>query len=188
MTETMNIPMGERGVIRLFSLDMPPDEIETFAEADAVWGVKEALGAETLDHAYVEVFDAGDVAEIGLTNYLMQGAGIPEGEIAGDRARLDALKGPLLIVTSGAFGQKAQTLHPAAPLRWQGTWHEEREPVQFEPLPDASAHPQPLPGHEHADHHEHETPTSPRRGRAALVALGLVVLVFIVLTIWHGGR
>lgn len=175
----MKIPAGERGVIRLFSLDMPLEELEAFAEADAAWGVKEALGAAALDHDFVEVFDASDVAEIGLSNYLVQGAGIPEAEIAGDRARLDALKGPLLVVTSGAFRGQAQVLHPEAPLKWQGTWHEEMDPVHFEALPDASAHRHPP--------HEGETPTSPRRGRGAVVALVVVALVFVLLAIWHGG-
>ncbi len=136
----MQIPTGERGVVRLFALDLPPDAVAKAAAEEDAATVRGALGAETLDPAYVEVFDARDVAEIGLAAYLVQGAGIPEAALAEDRGRLDALTGPLVVVTSGAFGGHAQTIAPRAPLRWIGTWAEDLPPVHFEALPDASAH------------------------------------------------
>ncbi|SDX45179.1 hypothetical protein SAMN05444006_11683 [Allgaiera indica] len=180
----MRIPMGERGVIRLFAIDLPPEQVAAFAEPSDDWPLKAALGARVLDPDYIEAFEVKDVAEIGLTNYLIQGGGINEAAIAQDRLRLDALRGPLVVITSGAFGGMAQEIDPHAPLRWVGTWEEDIPQVHFELLPDASAR------GEVGAAGVPEGPSLP--GRQKMMRLSLAVMIAIAgglaLVLWMGIR
>ena len=146
MSERFEISAGERGVVRLFAVDLPPEQIEAFAEPDyeanaddPPWPLKDALGAEHLDADFIELFPIGDLKGVGLPGYMTEGLGIAEKDVKADRARLEAMGGHVLIVLSAAFGGVEQTIKPRAPLRWIGTYVEESAPVQFRPLPSESA-------------------------------------------------
>jgi len=130
MSERFDVAADERGLVRVFTVDIAPAEIDAFDPASA-------LGVETLDTAQVEVFPLSDLRGLGLSGYMREGLGIAESEI--DAARLDALEGVVLILRSAAFGGAEVTVTPQSPLRWIGTYREETAPVRFEPLPDASA-------------------------------------------------
>lgn len=137
----MEVTSTERGLIRLFALDLPPEEIAAFAAPgpQGRWPLRDSLGASDLDQDHVECFDIADLEELGLGGYMTEGLGIAADEIARDGARLANLSGPVVIVFSAAFAGIAQTLTPRAPLRWIGTYREDSAPVRFQPLPDASA-------------------------------------------------
>ena len=136
----MQVSSSERGLVRLFAVDLPPEDMARFREANASgWPLLEALGATTLDMDHVELFDVADLEELGLTGYMREGLGITETQVAEDAARLSNLKGWVLMVRSSAFDRVAQTLAPKPPLHWIGTYAEEGMNVQFAPLPDASA-------------------------------------------------
>lgn len=135
MSDRFEVGKGERGIVRLFALDLPEGEAAGFAGA----ALEEALGAGGLDAQYVEVFPVADLKGLGLSGYMTEGLGIPAEQIEGDRARLDGLKGHVLVLLSGAFGGRAATLTPRAPLRWIGTYTEEHAPVTFAPLPSDAA-------------------------------------------------
>ena len=186
MSDRMNVPENETGIVRLFSVDLEPSAVPAFfgdndPGDDASWPVQVALGADTLEAEHVELFPVDDLEGVGLSGYLTEGLGIAEADLAGDRARLDALKGYVLVVRSPAFGGAAQVLTSRAPLRWIGTWSEDRPAVEFEPLPDASAHPEPVP----------ETPALAKKtisdaamsGRVATVVLIFLALL-VSLMIW----
>ena len=130
----MEIASHETGLVRVFSVDLPTDQIETFRTA-APNPLEQALGTRNLDPAYVELFDIADLEELGLRGYMRDGLGVAEADLAEDAARLDALTGPVLILLSKAFRGEAHSLSPRAPLRWVGTWREEKAPVTFEPMP-----------------------------------------------------
>jgi hypothetical protein len=181
----MHIPVGERGVIRLFAIDLPPEDITAFAEPSDDWPLKAALGARVLDPDYVEAFEVKDVAEIGLTNYLIQGGGINEAAIAQDRLRLDALRGPLVVITSGAFGGQAQVIDPHAPLRWVGTWDEEIPEAHFEPQRDTSVRGAVPPGPEMSK--VDAVRGLPKFGRLA-GALVAAIAAGVALMLWMGIR
>ena len=78
MTETMQIRESESGLVRLFTLDLPPDQAKDLAEgremgADAAAAqLKDMLGATHLDIAQVEVFPIGNLEGLGLAAYLEQ--------------------------------------------------------------------------------------------------------------------
>ncbi|WP_243614530.1 hypothetical protein [Shimia aestuarii] len=148
----MEVKSGEHGLIRLFSVDLPPEQLAAFNSRSldedndkSGWPLRDALGAGYLDEDFIEYFDVADLEEIGLTGYMTEGLGIAEADVAADAARLSKIEGHVLIVHSNAFDGIAQTLTPAAPLRWIGTWSEDKPPVQYKPLPnpDPEAHLEP---------------------------------------------
>ena len=133
MSERITIHPHETGTVRVFRIDLTPAGIAGFDAATA-------LGAEHLDAAEAEVFDVADLAGLGLSGYLSEGMGIPEEELAPMRAHLDVITGHVLVLPSRAVaGGTGQTLAPRAPLIHVGTFHEDRPPVSFDPLPDAAA-------------------------------------------------
>ncbi len=141
----MQITAAERAMVRLFVIDLPDDQIEAFREPtysdsdEPHWPLKDALGATYLDEDFVEVFDVLDLENLGLVGYMAEGLGIAKSVLTADRARLEGIRGTVLIVLSSAFSGAAQTLRPKAPLRWIGTYCEDTPPVQFEPLPSDAA-------------------------------------------------
>ena len=136
-TDGLTLPMGERHVLRVFTLNLPAAEVAQLpGKADLLAAL---LGVEALDAAGVEVFDLADLAGLGLAAYLVEGNGAAEAQIAADRDRLEALTGAVMILHSAAFDGRATRLHPDPRLRLIGTYGEDLPPVQFHPLPDAAA-------------------------------------------------
>lgn len=137
MTGSLAIPAGERGTVRLFAVDLPPEEAHAFAADPSA--VPRALGAPDLDPGHVDIFPVSRIAALGLRAFLAEGHGIPPAALAADAAALDALDGHVAIVAAGAFGPGARSLAVAPPLRLVGTYHEELAPVAFGPLPSGGA-------------------------------------------------
>ena len=127
MTPEIAIPAYEHGIIRVFSIELPDDQIDAFAKDDsaAKQPLLDALGIDTLDPEFIDVFPVSKVEALGLSGYLTSGLGVLEGDVAMDQKKLDDLTGHVLIVTSSAFGERAVTLTPNSPLRLIGTYREE---------------------------------------------------------------
>lgn len=169
----MQVSSSEHGLVRLFAVDLPPEEMDTFREARVDgWPLLDALGATTLDLDHVELFDVADLEELGLSGYMVDGLGIAPKDVDEDAARLCNVTGWVLMLRSAAFDGVAQDLSPRAPLKWIGTYAEEGAPVRFTPLPDASAKGAPLGGE--------ATVTAPRRSPYRTVLLALLVLPIVV--------
>ena len=77
---------------------------------------------------------------IGLSVYLTEGMGLPDDQIAADRAKLDALRGPVLIVRSPAFAGVEGRISPSGELTLIGTYREPHALPDFEPLVSEAAH------------------------------------------------
>jgi hypothetical protein len=125
----IEIPQGERGVVRVFALSMDPAEAKALrknegTDAEDRSPIETALGASGLDTAKVEVFPLADVKEIGLQGYLEQGGGIERAQLDPDRRKLAALEGWVMVVYSSAFGGRGATLDPAPELTLVGTYTE----------------------------------------------------------------
>ncbi|KPD13488.1 hypothetical protein [Phaeobacter sp. 11ANDIMAR09] len=114
MAGVIKIPAGERGVIRIFDLDMAPEQARFLREPGAL---AQVLGIDEIDLDHVEIFPISDLEELGLAGYLTQGCGLAEAEIAADRKALTALEGHILLLRSRAFGGKATHLTPASQIR-----------------------------------------------------------------------
>lgn len=155
MSDMLTIPRGERHVLRVFALDMTKSEVERLrnrpATSDPLAEVDPSLrhadpaqvaalfGLNRIDPAQVEIVETDALTGVGLAGYLIEGDSAAEAQISADRARLDALNGHVLTVTSAAFPDRPVTLHPVAALSLVGAYAEDVEPVRFDPLPSESA-------------------------------------------------
>ncbi len=179
MSNKIQISATEAGVVRVFAVDIPPDQIATFTARNGSWPLRAALGAETLDPEHAVVFDADDLADLGLPGYLHDGHAIPEDQIEQMRAKLMAQDGTVMVITSPAFGGTAQTLNPRAPLRLIATFTEQRDPITFDALPDASARTP-----EHEEKPVRKAPSdAAMSGRVATIVL-LVLAILVAVMVW----
>ena len=74
MDPVIHIPAGERGLIRVFDLDMRPEQIKFLREPGAL---AQVLGIEDLNLDQVEIFPITDLEDLGLVGYLTEGSGVP---------------------------------------------------------------------------------------------------------------
>jgi hypothetical protein len=131
---SLHIPPNERHTVRVFTLAVPPDDLHRLRADPAA--IAALLGTPTVNPHYIDIFDVKDIDAIGLAQYLIDGNGVAEPQITADKDRLDAIRGPVLILTSGAA---TGTLTPAPNLTIIGTYAEDTPPIIFEPLPTESA-------------------------------------------------
>jgi hypothetical protein len=181
MTTTLTIPPGERGTVRLFAIDAPPEEARAFADNPAA--VARALGAPDLDLRHIDVFPVSRIAPLGLAAFLAEGHDIPAEALAADADALSALDGQVAVLASGAFGPQGRTLEVTPPLRFVGAWAEARPPVTFSTLPSGGAEgvlggPAAPPA------------TAPRAGGGMrrLLTVLLLILAIIGFIVLNGGR
>lgn len=116
----IDIPAGELGTTRVFSLSMPADTARLLR--DDAQRQMALLGVETLNTTGVEVFALSDLGDLGLAGYLREGADAQEDDLKRDRVKLAALEGWVMLVHSLAFGGMPVTLIPAAELTLIGTY------------------------------------------------------------------
>ena len=186
MSEALKVRKNEFGVVRLFTVDAEAEgQNKMSAEpewgedpSDPPWPLREALGVDYLDSDFIELFDVADLDELGLAGYMIEGLGIAEDDVAPHRAQLDAIKGLVLIVFSNALGGFETTIRPKSPLRWVGTFVEDRPPVQFDPLPSGGAERPPAPEPE-----KKRPSDAAMSGRVATVAL-LVIFALTAVVVW----
>jgi hypothetical protein len=180
----MQVREGERGLVRVFAVDVDPGEDWRWRDPDdAGWQLPDALGVDRLDPADVQVFRAGEMDEIGLSGLLSAGHGISEAQLAGDRDRLDAEAGLIAVIRSAAFDAPVE-LSPRPPLRLLGVYAEPSAPISVADVGDyESARPRaraPVPEPEeapaHGDAREVFRPDRDRyiRDHLWLAALGMV--------------
>ncbi len=168
----LSIPAPDRNCVRVFSAALTPEEMQR-----GKGGLAPALlGDPNLDPAYVELFDIAELSDIGLAGYLSEGLGVPDAALDADRVRLDALKGPVLILLSKALHGREVTLTLDPRLALIGSYLEDRPPVHFEPLPTAAAQgvltPPTLPA------------APPQRPTLAFVLLGLALALVALVAVW----
>ena len=174
MTGVIEIPAGERGVIRVFDLDMVPEQARFMREPGAL---AQVLGIDEINLDHVEIFPVSDLEELGLAGYLTQGCGIPEAEIAPDLAALKKLSGHVLLLRSRAFDGAATRLTPASQISLLASYDEQQInwTAPSQPVPESSK--------------PYSAPkASPRQARHAArrigAALFAVVMSLIALTLY----
>ncbi|MRU15336.1 hypothetical protein FDP25_07840 [Roseovarius sp. A21] len=182
MSERFEIKAHEHGIVRLFTLDTDADGPAMSTEPDwgadtddPPWPLRDALGVTYLDSDFIELFDVADLEGVGLPQYMIDGLGVSEADVEEDRARLEAISGKILVVVSSAFGGFAGTLTPKSPLRWIGTYTEDRAPVSFKPLPSEGA--------KGATGDKAPPSDAAMSGRVASIAL-LVLFALVAVVVW----
>jgi hypothetical protein len=142
--------------------------------------VAQLIGLETVDTRYIEVFPAKDVAELGLSRYLADALDVKAEALAGNRAKLDALEGYVMLVLSAAFKGGAHTLTPGPALTHIGTFPTEAAAAPAaEPLPDPGGTTMPAP--EASERAPRARLGSGTIALVVLVALGVAALLVLVL-------
>ncbi|MEL6799417.1 MAG: hypothetical protein AAFO80_06025 [Pseudomonadota bacterium] len=127
MTARVEVAAHERGVLRVFAVDLSPKEARGFLRAFDEGGpeiLAEALGVPGLNPDYVELFASEDIADLGLPAYLVDGYGVSDPALSSDADRLDALDGCIAVIVSAAFGGAAYDLTVREPLRLVATYRE----------------------------------------------------------------
>ncbi|UWQ80182.1 hypothetical protein K3725_03990 [Leisingera sp. S132] len=173
MKGVIHIPAGERGVIRLFALDMRPEQAAFLKEPGAL---AQVLGIDALDMDQVEIFPVSDLEDIGLTGYLTEGCGVPRAQVEDDRRMLQSMEGHVLLIRSRAFGGEETRLTPAAQIKLKGTYGERRTNWSAAPATSESAKPYSAPK------------LSPRKARSQARRIGAtlfaIVMALIALIVW----
>lgn len=171
--DALIVPEGEYGRIRVFALDLPPEQAEFLREPGAV---DQMLGLAGLDPTQIDVIRIADLEELGLTGYLTEGCGLPQELIEPDRAMLEALQGYVLVVRSPAFKGKPAVLAPEPGVRLVATYVEPGTDWSAKPIRSDSAKPYSAPRQ------------SPREARARARRIGgglfTVVMLLIVFIVW----
>lgn len=168
MQGVIEIPAQERGVIRIFDLEMPAEQALFLQEPGAL---AQLLGIDDIDLSHVEIFPVSDLDELGLAGYLLQGCGLTEAQITPDRDRLSALTGHVLLLRSRAFGDRALRLTPAAQIIPVASYGE--TPVDWTAPPQAAP--------ESSKLYSGAKPSSPRATRAATRRIGASLFAVVVL-------
>lgn len=128
MSDPFNVSASERGVVRVFTTDLDAEGNAAITTEN----VHRLLGEElVLDPSRIEVFPSTVMSEMGLSNYLIEGYGIPSEDLAGTAAKLDVMKGLVILVASAAFKGQEVTLAPAEGIRFVGAF---REPSMAPPV------------------------------------------------------
>lgn len=141
MTDRMDIRESETGVVRVFHLDLPAEAIEryTVQAGTGEWPLMYGMGATKLSASFIDIVKVKDLGGMSLTSYLTEAHGIPAAALAADAARLNAVRGHVLIFPSQAFARTAQSLTIRTPLRWLGTYEEPRPSTMAAPIRSKAA-------------------------------------------------
>lgn len=168
----VGIPAHDRDGVRVFSARLTAEDLQR----DKARLVVDLLGDTDVDPAFVELFDLSDLSGLGLAGYLTEGLGVPKAALETDRARLEALQGPVLILLSKALHGRAAVLTPDPRLTLVGTYAEARPPVHFEPLPTAAAEGTLTP--------VLPPDRTPQRPTSALLLLGAALVLVALVALW----
>jgi hypothetical protein len=172
MNDPLNVRVGERGVIRLFALNMPPEQVRFLAESGGEPGAADQLlGLSGLDPEQIDIIAVDALDDLGLAGYLAEGCAVPKDQI--DRAQLRDVTGHVLLIRSRAFNNDAARLTPAPQLTLIATYCETQTDWSAEPIETASARPR----------------LSPRAARSRATRIGfalfavMMTLILIVVTL-----
>ena len=119
MPDPLHVIANERETVRVFVVDLAPTKAKTWAKVHS--NIEAAVGAE-LDQDHMETFPSDDLKDFGLSQFLVDGYGIAEADIAPDKDRLDAAKPQIVLLRARAFGGTEVTLSPKVPLIHLGTY------------------------------------------------------------------
>lgn len=114
-TEALEVRANERRVVRVFALDVPPEQIRFLRDEPAA--IADMLGLAEIDPDHVDLIKLSDLDEYGLGGYLTEGCDVEEDDFKPLADRLKTLKGHVLVVLSRAFSGNAMTLAPKPGLR-----------------------------------------------------------------------
>ena len=119
MAELLQVEAGERGTLRIFSIEMEAaerrkilapkaDTAPTGAALGALWGV------DWIDPDHADLFDVAELDDLGLIGFLTQGAGVSADAYSEHRTALDSLEWANTLVYTRWFPTAATVRDPGA--------------------------------------------------------------------------
>lgn len=173
MSDILEIPSDEHGLVRVFTVDLSLDEAQLLLDDDAR-ALQAMTGATALDPDHIDLFDMNDLSGMALADYLAEGHGIADEELAPIRAQIERVKGRVMVMRSAAFERIGQQLRVTHPLRWIATFGEARDPVPLEkPRAESALPPEPA-----------EAPAPPPPDpKARAVQPGLIIGVVVAVAV-----
>lgn len=116
------VPAGERGVLRVFALDLPDADAAAFVtpEGGRASRFQDALAPDNaLDLDFIEAFPVDQLPQHGHADLLayVSTAAIKPTDLAHNAKALRTESGWVVLVWSDALGGTAATLHTATPIR-----------------------------------------------------------------------
>ncbi|MEL7115130.1 MAG: hypothetical protein AAGP08_05980 [Pseudomonadota bacterium] len=172
MLEMLRVAEAERETVRVFAVALDPPRAKEWAKVHR--NLETALGVP-LDPDHLEHFPSEDLKGLGLTQFLIDGYGIDEPQIAADRDALDEAEPYVLLLRARAFKGAGVTLKPQPPLVALGVYGQApaaaSKPTAQRQIEPANLGATP-PG-----------PNTPPKGSliAILIFLGLALILFAVL-------
>lgn len=161
--------------VHVFAVDLPMPEAERLAGDGQ--RLSEALGGIEVEPDRAEAVDTRGLAEYGLSGYLTEGEGVSADAILHDEPKLDAVKGPVLILRPRAVTERPR---PQAPLSHLGSYPMESARPAGAPIRSASAEgvatglpPDPAEGVK-----------SNRRASGIVAMAALAVALLVVVIVW----
>ncbi len=179
------IPAGERGVLRIFAVDLPDDRAHDFVAVDPTTSTPSrfnaALAPDTLlDPDFIEAFPVGQLTQFGhddLFGYL-NNAAYKSTDLAHNKAALRSARGWVVLVWSDAFRGAQTPLHLAPPIRLMVSLRAAAPEAATRPAHRAMPLPKPR---------RNLRPSNPTHVRNAVTAMGLVGVVLAALYLVYVG-
>lgn len=178
MTDPLDVGPHEHGMTRIFVADADPGAAQTPMTNDEA----AALLGTDVDPAKVEVVPAGSLAGMGLSGYLVDGYGVSEDEIAGDRQTLDSLDGQIVLVPSSAFRGETR-IAPQSPLRFVGRYGEPPAPAH-EVMTHTPSDDRPDEPRSTAPVEPTPTEPAPRKVPVGAIVVGAIVVAVILVLLF----
>ncbi len=140
------IPPHQYGKVHLFEVLLPKDDLIQTPPSGANPAMIGAgpvaiqlTGDEGLNPRSAALFEMADLGDQPFSQFLIQVEDLSQDQVLRDAARLDALRGQVLLVGSAAFEGRGVTLDLGDRLALIGTYDVVRNPVRFDPLPSEAA-------------------------------------------------
>ena len=176
MSQSITVPKGESGVIRVFAVNRNPVEMEVALSRQPKPDLaRELLNAPHLNTIGTEIFPVKDLDGVGLAGYLSEGYAVSKAQLDADRAKLEALDAYVLLLFSNSFAGQAASLTVGPDLTLIGTYGEIQPDNSATPLSADSAAPYTGTG-------APPVPGSERRG--TFLPIAIVVMVAMAVLWW----
>lgn len=143
-SETLTLMPGDREAVFVLAGDPDAPGMAQLlpAPGDALLPQEQAIAVLNLPaeaKPYVELINPADLTGLGLSHYLVEGLGLREEDIAPDWDRLEAIKGPVLLVQGRLAGKEGRRLELPDGLTLIGRYGPDSQPLDMMPLPAQAA-------------------------------------------------
>jgi len=195
MTEfPQHLPLTEFRAVWVYSANMSDAERRALLNDDLVYDpvdaerpltkpLPKALGLDFVDMDFIDFMSEDELAAFPLSKMLIEGHGMDSASVAPDAAKLDQLRGQVVLVHSKALGAHAPSVEPAPPFTFVGRYSEALK-NDGSPMGTVKSAIEPAIDAPPADPQKKKPSDAAMSGRVATIALlVMAVLVWVMIKI-----